>query len=98
MHFKNLILNLHITNTVKSTLSAKSSPLTISQARPTIEYCKQDLIALKHKHVNLTGLPNRTISTIRRLNLNRIKIRKAKPQEKLHKQESSFATYTRFPQ
>ena len=66
------------TNTVKATLRAISSPLTNSQARPIIEYSKQDLITLKHKHVNLTGLPAGTISTIRRLKLNRKKIRKAK--------------------
>ena len=70
MCFNNLIVILPITNRVKATFSAKSSPLTISQARPTTEYCKQDLILLKHKHANLTGLPTQTVSTIRQLKLN----------------------------
>ena len=83
MCFNNLILISLTTNTVKATLSAKSSPLTISQARPTIEYSKQDLTALKHKHVNLSGLPTGTISTIRKLKLNRRKIRKAKSEEQI---------------
>ena len=71
------------TNTVKATLNAKRSPLTISQVKPTIKYSKQCFIALKHKHVNLMGLPTGTISTLRRLKLNRRKIRKAKPLEQI---------------
>ena len=73
MCFNNLILISPTTNRVKAILRAKSSPLTISQARPAIEYSKQDLISLKHNHVNLTELPTGTISIIRRLKLNRRK-------------------------
>ena len=46
-------------------------PLTNSQERPKIEYSKQGLITLRHRHENLTGLSAGTISTIRRLQLNR---------------------------
>ena len=74
MCFNNLILISSTTNTVKATLRAKWSPLTISQTRPTIEYSKQDRIAPKHKHVNLTRLPTGATSPIRRLKLNRRKI------------------------
>ena len=83
MCFNNLLLISPTTNTVKATLSPKSSPLAISQARQKIEYSKQDLITLKHKHVNLTGLPTGKISKIRRLKLNRKKIRKAKPWQQI---------------
>ena len=91
------MLILTTIKTVKATLSAKISPLTFSQARPTIEYSKQDIIALKHKHVNLNGLPTGTISTIR-LKLNRRKIRKANLRKKSYKQEPIFVTYTKFKQ
>ena len=61
MCYNNLILIMPTTNTVRTTLSAKSSPLTTSQARPALEYSKQDLTAIKHINVNLTGLPTGTI-------------------------------------
>ena len=87
MCFNNLIKILTTTNTIKTTLRAKSPPLTNSQARSKIEFSKQDLTVLKHKHVNLTGLPVGTISTIRRLKLNNKKLGKPNTGNNSGKQE-----------
>ena len=62
----------------------------MNQARPKIQYSKQDLITLRHKHVNLTGLPAGTISIIRRLKLNSKKIRKTKHREQFKQTEVNF--------
>ena len=74
----NLIQIFPTTHTTKAT---DSPPSTINHTRPKIEYSKQDLFTLRHKHVNLTGPPADTITTIRRLKLKREKIRKTKCRE-----------------
>ena len=47
-------------------------------------------MTLRHKHINLTGLPAATISTIRRLKLNRKKIRKMKHREQFKQTGVNF--------
>ena len=97
MCFSSLI-QIFPTNTMKTTGRTDSSPSTINQARPKIEYSKQDLMTLRHKHINLIGLPAGTLSTIRRLKLNRKKLGKPNIGNNSSKQESTSATYTRFKQ
>ena len=89
MCFSNLI-QIFPTKTIKVTDRTDSPPSTINEARPKTEYGKQDLITLRHKHVNLTGLPASTISTIRRLKLNRKKIRKTKHREQFKQTGVNF--------
>ena len=89
MCFSNLI-QIFPTNTIKATDRTDSPPSKINQARPKIEYTKQDLITLRHKHVDLTVLPAGTISTIRRLKLNRKKIRKTKYREQFKQTGVNF--------
>ena len=64
MCFSSLIQIFPSTHAIKAPDRTKGPPFTINlnQARPKIEYSKQDLIALRHNHVNLTGLPAGTIS------------------------------------
>ena len=64
----------HYSHVIKTTDKAEGLPSTINEAKPKIEYSKQDLIALRHNSVNLTGLSIGTILTIRRLKLNKKKI------------------------
>ena len=98
MCFSNLIQILHTTHTTKAILRTDSPPSTNNQERPKIERSKQDLITLRHKHVNLTGLPADTISTIRKLKLNKKNLGKPNIGNNSSKQESTFITYSRFKQ
>ena len=81
MCFSNLIQIFSTTHVIKATDQTEGPLFTVNQARPKIEFSKQDLITLRHNNVNLTGLPAGTISTIRRLKLNKKKIRKTKHRE-----------------
>ena len=96
MYFSNLIQIFPTAHVIKSTDKAEGLPSTINQAKPKIPYNKQDLTALSHNNVNLTELPTGTISTIRRLKLNKKKIRKKNTRSNVSKLGSTFATYTRF--
>ena len=98
MCFSNLIQIFPTTHAVKATDRTEGPPFTINQTRPKIEYSKQDLIALRHNNVNLTGLPAGTLSTIRRLKLNKKKLGKPNIGNNSSKLDSTFTTYTRFKQ
>ena len=90
MCFSNLIQIFPNTHVIKTTDKAKGLPSTINEAKPKLEYSKQDLIALGHSNVNLTGLPTGTISTIRGLKLNKKNIRKTKHREQFEQTEVNF--------
>ena len=76
MCLSNLIQILPTTQVIKTTDKIESPPFINNQEKPTLEYSKQELHALRHNNVNLTGLPTGTISIIRRLKLNKKKIKK----------------------
>ena len=90
MCFSNLIQIFPNTHVIKTTDKAESLPSTINQAKPKLEYSKQDLTAMRHNNVNLTGLPTGTISTIRRLKLNKKNIRKTKHREQFKQTGFNF--------
>ena len=98
MCFSNLIQILPTTHAVKTTDKIEGLASTIHQAKPKIEYSKQDLITVRHNNVNLTVLPAGTISTIRRLKINKRKLAKPSIGYNSNKLESTFATYARFKQ
>ena len=90
MCFSNLIRIFPTTHATETTDKTKGSPFTITQARPKIDYSKQDLTASRHNNVNLTGLPADTISTIRRLKLYKKTIRKTKHREQFRQVGVNF--------
>ena len=90
MCLSNLIQILPTTQVIKTTDKIESPPFINNQDRPALEYSKQELPALRHNSVNLTGLPTGTISTIRRLKLNKKKIRKTTHREQFKQTEVNF--------
>ena len=98
MCFSNLIQIFPTTHAIKATDKTESPLFTINQARSKIGYSKQDLTALRHNNVNLTGLPAGTISTIRRLKLNKKKIRKTTHREQFKQTGVNFHNLHWFKQ
>ena len=90
MCLSSLIQIFLTTEVIRTTDKTEGPPFTINQVRPKIEYSRQDLIALRQNNVNLTGLLMDTTSTIRRLKLNKNKIRKTKHREQFKETGVNF--------
>ena len=90
MCLSNLIQILPTTQVTKTTDKIERPPFINNQGRPAMEYSKQELLALRHNNVNLTRLPTGTKSTIRRLKLNKKRIRKTKQWEQIKQTGVNF--------